>query len=351
MSTAALTQWLERRWYGDVYPNLFLRGLAKVFAAIAALRRWLYQCGILKVQQLDCPVLVVGNLTVGGAGKTPLTLALVEGLRARGWRPGIVSRGFGGRTRAATVLPADADPAQFGDEPCLLAERSGAPVAVARRRADAGRLLRRESAVNLLVADDALQHLALARDVEVLVIDGRRLLGNGRMLPAGPLREPTSRAQSCDFRVVNGEVFAPPDGGKVGPALADAWKMTLCIERAVRVDGKGERGLDSLRGEAVHAVAGIADPARFFVALAGRGLSASLYPFPDHHPFSAGDFDFDDGRPLLMTEKDAVKCRAFCRSNWYYVPAEGLLDPAFVDAVHARLLHCQQSRTSPSAAA
>jgi len=339
MSKAHLTAWLEQRWYDGVAAGVVLRLLAIVFACLAALRRTLYRWGVLKSDRLDCPVLVVGNLTVGGAGKTPLTLGLVEGLRARGWRPGVMSRGFGGDAQRATVLPDAPDPTQFGDEPCLIAERTGVPVAVARRRAEAGRLLRKTCDVNVLIADDALQHVALARDIEVLVIDGRRLFGNGRLLPAGPLRELPSRAARCDFRVLNGDaVAAGAANAAVATAIADAWPMALQIERAVRLDGNGERGLESFRGQAVNAMAGIADPARFFAALAGKGLSASLHPFPDHHPFQAGDFGFDDGRPLLMTEKDAVKCRAFSRPNWYYVPAECLLDPAFLDAVHARLL-------------
>lgn len=339
MNKQRLTAWLENRWYGGVAPGLVLRLLEALFARLAALRQALYRRGVFKVDRLDCPVLVVGNLSVGGAGKTPLTLGLVEGLRARGWRPGVVSRGFGGNAQGASLLPAAPDPALFGDEPCLIAERSGVPVAVARRRADAGRLLRQVSDVDVLIADDALQHLALARDIEVLVIDGRRLFGNARLLPAGPLREPLSRAPRCDFRVLNGDAHAVGAADeRVAALIADAWPMALQIERAVRLDGQGERGLDSFRGEAVNALAGIADPARFFAALAGKGVIASLYPFADHHPFHADDFGFDDGRPLLMTEKDAVKCRAFSRPNWYCVPADCLLDPAFLDAVHARLL-------------
>lgn len=330
MDRARLTAWLERRWYGEVAPGPLLGLLAALFGTLAALRRWLYRRGWLRAVRLDCPVIVVGNLTVGGAGKTPLTLALVDGLRQRGWRPGIICRGVGGTQREAARLPADPDPRRFGDEPCLLARRSGVPVAVARRRAEAGQRLRAETDVDLLVADDALQHLALARDVEVLVVDGRRGFGNARLLPAGPLREPVERAASVDFRVLNGASAAPP--------VACDWRMELRISRARRVDGQGERGLDSFRGEAVHALAGIADPPRFFAALAGAGIKASGRGFPDHHAFSIADFGFDDGRPLLMTEKDAVKCTAFARPNWYAVPADPLLAEAFLDALHARLI-------------
>ncbi len=329
MDRVRLTAWLERRWYGGVPPGPVLRVLALLFGGLAATRRMLYRHRLLRVERLDCPVLVVGNLTVGGAGKTPLTEALVHGLRERGWRPGVVSRGVGGSATHAAVVPEHPDPAVFGDEPCLLARRTGVPVAVARRRADAGRLLRASADVNLLIADDALQHLSLARDLEVLVIDARRRFGNGRLLPAGPLRELPVRASRCDFRVLNGAVPAPEAG---------CWSMLLALDHAVRLDGQGRSSLETFRGQAINAMAGISDPARFFAALAGAGLTASLHPFPDHHPFTPADFGFDDGRPLLMTEKDAVKCRAFARPHWYSVPAAPLVDPAFLDAVHARLL-------------
>jgi tetraacyldisaccharide 4'-kinase len=332
VDAARLATWLERRWYGGVLPGLLLRALSRLFAALAGLRRWLYRCGLMRVHRLDCPVIVVGNITVGGAGKTPFTQALALGLQARGWRPGIISRGSGGTQRKPAVLPPAPDPARFGDEPCLLAQRTGLPVAVARRRAEAGRLLRRVGDVDLLIADDALQHLALARDLEILLIDGRRRFGNGRLLPAGPLREPVARAQRCDYQVVNGA--APDEQG---------WTMTLAIERAERLDGGGARRLESFRGEAVHALAGIADPPRFFAALVGKGLSLVGHPFPDHHRFRAEDFAFDDGRPLLMTEKDAVKCRAFARPHWYAVPVDPVLDPALLDAIHHQLRHLRSS--------
>ncbi len=322
-----LQAWLEQRWYGGVAPEWPLRALAWLFGRVVQVRRTLYRRGWLRSAGVDCPVIVVGNLGIGGAGKTPLTQALVDGLRERGWRPGIVSRGYGGRVRSAMRLPTEPDPRQFGDEPCLLALRTGVPVAVARQRVGAARLLRQSTDVNLLIADDALQHLALQRDLEILVVDARRGFGNGRLLPAGPLREPPERARECDFEVVN--------GGR--PGEPGRWPMLLAIEYATQVGGGVRRSLESFRGEAVHAVAGIADPGRFFDALAAAGLSAGAHAFPDHHPFTATDFEFDDGRPLLMTEKDAVKCLPFARRNWYAVPVEPRLDPSFIDAVHARL--------------
>ncbi len=329
--------WLERRWYGGVAPGPGLRLLAALFGVLAALRRGAYARGWLRAIRVDCPVVAIGNLTVGGAGKTPLTLAVAAGLLARGWRPGIVSRGYGGRIEGPARVPLDADPADYGDEPCLLAQRSGVPVAIARRRADAAGLLRRESDVDVVIADDALQHLALARDLEILVVDGRRRFGNGLLMPAGPLREPIARGERCDFRVVNGGM---PQAGET--------PMQLDLSEAVRLDGQGRRSLESFRDEALHAVAGIADPQRFFVALTRLGLDVAAHPFPDHHAFAASDFDFDDGRPLLMTEKDAVKCRAFARPNWYAVPADPRLPDDFLDALDARLRAIASPSTSPA---
>jgi len=336
MTRAALTAWLERRWYGGVAPGLILRALAALFAALAALRCRLYRRGVLRREHVACPLIVVGNLTVGGAGKTPLTEALITGLRAYGWRPGVVSRGYGGSVRVASVLPINPDPRLYGDEPCLLAQRTGVPIAVGRDRRAAAQALLATGRVDLLIADDALQHLPIQGDIEILVIDARRRHGNGRLLPAGPLREPVARAARCDFRVINGAQAME----------GDAWPMALHLARAERVDGQGARSLDSFKGEAVNALAGIADPARFFAALAGQGIGASLHPFPDHHDFRLDDFAFDDGRPLLMTAKDAIKCRAFAKSNWYAVIAEPLLDPAFFAAVHARLLAVQSVRSA-----
>jgi len=324
--SVALQRWFEARWYGGVRPELPLRLLAGLFGAVSGLRRAAYRRGWSRSTRLPLPVIVVGNLAIGGAGKTPMTIALVEALRERGWRPGVISRGHGGSERGPVRLPPDADPARFGDEPCLIARRTGAPVVIARERVAAGQLLWQSGDVDLLIADDGLQHYALQRDIEVLLIDGRRRLGNGRLLPAGPLREPVSRVDDCTLQVVNG-----------GDAAAGQWSMRLRLDAAVPLAGGASRPLVDFVGQSAHAVAGIADPARFFTALQAAGLEVVAHPFIDHHAFVADDLAFDDGRPLLMTEKDAVKCAPFARPNWYAVPACAELPDAFFDTLAAAL--------------
>jgi tetraacyldisaccharide 4'-kinase len=318
-----LAAWLERRWYGGETPGPLLDALSTVYGAIGAARRRRFLAGA--GTRLPLPLLVVGNVAIGGAGKTPLTIALCAALRARGWRPGVISRGYGGRSRVAERVLPGSDPARVGDEPVLIA-RDGVPVAVARRRVEAARLLIDSREVDLLLADDGLQHYALRRDVEICVIDGRRRHGNGRLLPAGPLREPPARADTCDFVVVNG-----------GAAEEGEVPMRLELDRAVALDDGASRPLAEFAGARVHAVAGIGDPSRFFAALAAHGIDVVPHPFPDHHAFRATDLAVGDAAPLLMTAKDAVKCRGFAAPGRWYVPARAVLPESFFDAVDLRL--------------
>ena len=326
---ASLEHWLVRRWYGP-RPILALLPLSWLFGGIGALRRWLYRRGLLKAAPRAVPVLVVGNLTVGGAGKTPTVLALIEGLRARGWRPGVISRGHGGDAHAASLLPEQPDPRRFGDEPSLIRTRSGVPVAVARRRSDAAALLESTGEVDLLIADDGLQHYALARDVEVLVIDGERRFGNAALLPSGPLREPLARAAACAARVCNG---GTPQSGE--------WSMRLQAQ-PLRSVAKGAAAPPSTGR--VHAVAGIAHPGRFFASLRTLGFDPIEHAFADHHPFVAADLEFADDLPVLMTEKDAVKCRGFASARCFYLPISASLPEALFDLLHARLQAAQDLR-------
>ncbi|SDD16129.1 tetraacyldisaccharide 4'-kinase [Aquimonas voraii] len=326
---ARLESWLVRRWYGS-RPILPLLPLSWLFGGVVALRRWLYRRGLLKAAPRAIPVLVVGNLTVGGAGKTPAVLALIEGLRARGWRPGVISRGHGGDAHAAALLPEQPDPRRFGDEPSLIRKRSGVPVAVARRRSEAAALLERMGEVDLLIADDGLQHYALARDIEVLVVDGERRFGNAALLPAGPLREPLARAGACAARVCNG---GTPQSGE--------WSMRL---QAQALRALGEGSAQPPEGGRVHAVAGIAHPARFFASLRALGFDPIEHAFADHHPFVATDLEFADDLPVLMTEKDAVKCGRFASARCFYLPVSASLPEALFDLLHARLKAAQDLR-------
>jgi tetraacyldisaccharide 4'-kinase len=296
-----------------------------VFGALVVVRRILFRIRVLGSRHPGVPVIVVGNLTAGGSGKTPLVLWIVELLKEHRWKPGIVSRGYLGGARAAggaAVHPVEAniasDPAEVGDEPILLARRSGCPVWVAPDRVAACRALRQKHPeCDVIVTDDGLQHYALARDVEICVVDGRGF-GNGFLLPAGPLREPPSRLRSVDAVVAH------------GAAGVEGYAMQLQGEVLVRMNNAHDvRPAKSFAGQRMHAVAGIGNPKRFFLDLARFGIKPVPHPFPDHHPFRAADLEFGDAAPVVMTEKDAVKCRKFAAENHWVFPVRASLDPAF----------------------
>jgi tetraacyldisaccharide 4'-kinase len=323
-----LRRWLEQRWYEGAPVPWWLRSLSAIFGGVSGFRRFLYRRGLLRTHRLAVPVIVVGNLTVGGSGKTPMVIALVEALRAEGFRPGVISRGYG-RTaadpRAPMIVTADTDPAHGGDEPVLIAWRTRAPVAVSRDRVAAGELLLSQHDVDVIVADDGLQHYRLGRDVEIVVVDGRRRFGNSRLLPAGPLREPVSRLRGVDAVVVN------------GPRGPDEPGFDLQPSNVVPLRGGAPRPLSDLAGTRVHAVAGIGDPERFFATLRTAGVDVVPHPFPDHHAFVAADLDFGDDAPVLMTEKDAMKCRAFAQPHWYALPVTATLPAHVLQRVLARV--------------
>ncbi len=292
-------------------------------------RRLFYRLRIFKSHQIKIPVIVVGNLTVGGAGKTPLVLWIADFLGRNGRKPGIISRGYvlGGARAAggsaakgkeAKAANIGSDPAEIGDEPMLLSRRSGCPVWVSADRVLAATTLHRESPeVDVIIADDGLQHYALRRDLEICVVD-RHGLGNGWLLPAGPLREPPSRLRSVDAVVAH------------GAAVSGKFKMELKGENLANLANATDvRPLKSFAGRKVHAVAGIGDPNRFFMQLARAGLKVVPHPFPDHHAFRAGDFDFGDEAPVVMTEKDAVKCKRIARAHHWVLPVDAAPDPAF----------------------
>ena len=313
-------------WYASTPPPWVLRPLAALYGGAVRLRRSLYRRGLLAHARLPVPVLVVGNLTIGGTGKTPLVIALVEALRARGFRPGVVSRGYGGSATAPQLLEPGCEAQQVGDEPCLIRRHCGVPVAIGRERAVAAQLLV-EAGADLVIADDGLQHYALARDVEICVIDGTRRFGNGRLLPAGPLREPLQRLATVDYRVCNG-----------GLARPDEVPLRLVEDRAYRLLAPAVRvALADVGARSVHAVAGIGNPERFFRSLRAQRFEVTAHAFPDHHLYRAADLDFGDDRPLLMTEKDAIKCRAFARPHWWAVPVRAVLPEDFFDALADRL--------------
>lgn len=325
------SRWLQRQWFERrrLTPALWLFApLAWIYAGLSRLNRTLA-----KPQRLPVPVVVVGNITVGGAGKTPLTLWLADQLRARGWHPGVVSRGYGRSGDEVRAVLADSIPEEVGDEPLLIARRGSVPVWVGRSRAAAGEaLLAAHPEVDVVLCDDGLQHYALARDVELAVFDARGI-GNGWRLPVGPLREPLSRLRSVDAVVANGV----PSGGLSVPV--PLFEMNLRPGYFYRLDDPTQAcTADALRTRGrLHALAGIGNPQRFFATLAGLGLDCEMHPFPDHHRYTQSDLAFAEGGVLLMTEKDAVKCRNLLAGEAWVLPVEAELSPALIDHIVEKL--------------
>ncbi len=323
---------IERIWYGGEPVPLWMRLLVPVYRLLRSADQFAWRSGLRKPMRLAVPVIVVGNLSAGGTGKTPLVLALIDALRERGWQPGVVSRGYGGSATSPILLDDVPDPAIVGDEPSLIRRRTGVPVAVGRNRVDAARLLL-GAAVDVILTDDGLQNPSLARDIEICVIDGERRFGNGRLLPAGPLRESRERLEQVDFVVCNG-----------GSAHTGEIPMRLLGSSARRIDGLGPpRPLIEFSGQQVHAVAGIGNPRRYFGSLRDQGIKLIEHAFADHHALTAADLDFADGLPILMTEKDAVKCASFAESHHWQVPVSAELPDSFFDAIDHRLRNPQAS--------
>jgi tetraacyldisaccharide 4'-kinase len=326
---------LERLWYEDSAGAALLAPLAGIYGAVSGVRRGAYRLGLLRPRRLTAPVIVVGNLTVGGTGKTPLTIYLARELSAAKLKVGIVSRGYGRRGGGARYVHADSDWRDVGDEPVIVARRTGCPTMVAADRVAAARTLIARGA-DVILSDDGLQHLALARDCEIVVIDGSRGFGNGHLLPAGPLREPVAALGRAGIVVVNGE---PAHGSLERMLPAGTLMMRLVAQPAVRLDGHGAPSeLAAFSGRRVHAVAGIGNPQRFFRELSGFGLEVIAHPFPDHHPFTARELAFADDLPILMTEKDAVKCAPFANARLWCVPVSAAFSASERQALLARVL-------------
>lgn len=318
----SLQRYLESVWYGAP-RGTWLRPLGFAYCMAMQLRGACYRRGLLKRRALSVPVWVVGNLTVGGTGKTPLVAWLARMARDEGYQPGILSRGYGGSAgKHGIAVCRDTDPAFAGDEAVLLAQRTGVPVQVDTDRVRGGEALV-AGGCDLVICDDGLQHLRLARDVEIVVADAERGFGNGRCVPAGPLREPLSRLATVDWLIWKGRylhgycVEIEPD--TLEPLLAT---------------GQGARPGP---GATVHAVAGIGHPAQFFALLRKLGFTIIEHAFPDHHVFQPEDFAFDGQYPVIMTAKDAVKCKTFARRDWWVLPVKAVPEDALREAFVAAL--------------
>ncbi|HET8730567.1 MAG TPA: tetraacyldisaccharide 4'-kinase [Moraxellaceae bacterium] len=331
-----MSQALARAWYeGRAWP-LLLAPLSLLFALVTALRHVLYRSGLLRVTHLPVPVIVVGNISVGGTGKTPLTEALVTALRARGFHPGVVSRGYGGRAPYHPLrLTPDMGPEVVGDEPAMLFRRTGVPLVVDPLRARGAAHLLASGDCDVILCDDGLQHLALARDIEIAVVDGARGFGNGWLLPAGPLREPVRRLHSVDHVVVNGEGAPWPDALRMR-LVAQPWQPLT----------PDSGGVPPAPGSRVHAVAGIGNPGRFFDMMRAQGFDVVEHAFPDHHVYTAADLAFNDTLPVVMTEKDGVKCRTLSCSRGWVVPVRAELPAEFLDRLTGQISALARMKTN-----
>jgi tetraacyldisaccharide 4'-kinase len=315
-----------RFWYRRGAIAWLLWPASLVFLVVVLARRLLYWLRLLPSRHPGIPVIVVGNVTVGGSGKTPLVLWIAEFLKAKGWSPAIVSRGYKGSSETPRAATLASEPAEVGDEPVVLARRSGCPVWVgADRLAVIAALRAANPGANVVILDDGLQHYRLRRDLEIAVLDGRGT-GNGFLLPAGPLREPAWRLRTVDAVVANGL-------SRMGD-----FSMVLVGDTLHRMtDARDRRPLKAFAGQTVHAVAGIGDPKRFFLQLGAAGIKVAPHPFPDHHAFRPRDLEFGDGLPVLMTEKDAVKLRHAAQPDWWVLPVTARLDAAFGNWLLRRL--------------
>jgi len=330
---------IDQYWYSKNPVSLILLPLSWLFITLAVVRRTCFQLGIFRQYQLPVPVIIVGNISAGGTGKTPLTESLVRCLKQHGYNPGIVSRGYGGKAQNwPQQVRADSDPVMVGDEPVLLAQRCQCPVAVDPKRVRAANALHTYHHCDVIIADDGLQHYQLGRDLEIVVIDGQRRFGNGRCIPAGPLRETTRRLISVDFIVVNnGFTLEREYSMKIRPG-----ELYRVNNPAMIIDKDSKASV-----KIVHAVAGIGNPPQFFALLRTMGLNVIEHSFADHYEFRPADIVFNDEFPVIMTEKDAVKCRRFASDNTWYLEIESSIDNNFNDKLLARLKTIQSQKKSP----
>ena len=320
---------LTRYWYRPSlhWLTVLLLPFSWLFGCCAALRRGLYRYGFLKVQRALVPVIVVGNITVGGTGKTPFVIWLAKFLRQQNYKPGIVSRGVGGlKHNKPHLVTLDNKAAQVGDEALLLAKHGDCPVVICTNRPAAVAYLLKHTDCNVVINDDGLQHYRLARDIEIALVDGERRFGNQQLLPAGPLREPVTRLNRVDFVVVNG-------GNE-----QDNFRIAFTANNLVSLTNpEDKKSLQTFSQQTVHAVAGIGHPERFFNSLKLAGLNVIPHVFPDHYHFNANDIIFADNLPVIMTEKDAVKCRDFVNEKCWYLAINAEIDANLQQAILAKL--------------
>jgi tetraacyldisaccharide 4'-kinase len=319
--------WYEKIWYGNSRLALLLLPFSYIYRYAMAYRRWLYRIGFFRQEGVSVPVIVVGNLTVGGTGKTPLVIALAKWLEEHGERPGIVTRGYGGRSQNYPVLVSkNSHASEVGDESLMISRQTSCPVMVDPKRVRGAQALVAETDCTIIISDDGLQHTHLARDIEILLIDGNRRFGNEHLLPAGPLREPLSRLKEVDFVVSKGK------------EIPDTHLMEYQYAELCNLKNPSLKFAPSTNGQIVFAYAGISNPQPFFEQLERMGFTLRTHSFPDHYQFNSTDFVFTETVPVIMTEKDAVKCEDFAQANWWYLPIRAELKPTFCSDIQEALV-------------
>jgi len=327
---------LQKSWYNKSSLTTILLPLSWLFCVLVQIRRFFYRIGLFRSTKLNVPVIVVGNLTVGGTGKTPTVIELANLLKQHGYRPAVISRGYGGKARTwPQQVRWDGDPTMVGDEAILIARRTRCPMAVGPDRVASAKALLKYTDCNIIISDDGLQHYSLRRDIEIAVIDGVRRYGNQQCLPAGPLREPIKRIEQVNFKITN---------GIAGP---DEFAMTYEPQDLRRADDPAVTlNISSLMNQTVHAIAGIGNPQRFFDQLKKSGLDIIEHAYPDHYPFKKSDLDFGEIQPIVITEKDAVKCQRFYLHNVWYQPIKAVLDNQFTEQLLVMLERVNGQKTT-----
>lgn len=304
--------------------------LSLLFFIISGLRRWFYAKGLIKSHQAKCPVVVVGNISVGGNGKTPFVIRLVELLQARGLKVGVISRGYGGEAQTLPAIVDSVDTVKFGDEPVLIYQRTGCAIAIGRDRIASCHLLVEQFGVDIIISDDGMQHYRLKRDMEIAIVDGKRQFGNGWLMPVGPLRELPGRLKSVDFVVYNGVV-----AGKTCYQMQVGKPCLVKDDACVSLTQFKANCAD----KTIHGICGIGNPGRFSDTVNQLGISvASFKGFADHYRYRPEDLAPYGDDMLLMTQKDAVKCREFAKANWWYLPIDCILDATFETSLTQSIL-------------
>ena len=306
--------------------NLLLLPLSFIFFVVSGIRFWLYRLSILKTSISKVPIVVVGNITVGGTGKTPIVIAIAKYFESNNKKVGIVSRGYGGQySQGALEVTSTSNPIECGDEPLLIKQQVKGPVVVAKNRAKAVEYLNQNYSLNVIVSDDGFQHYSMGRDVEIVVIDGHSRLGNGLFLPAGPLRDSKNRLKSVDFVINNGSSVE----GEISSQIEAKSFINLVTNE--------ERSLDFFKEKKCYAVAGIANPNNFFSILKSYGVNIISKPFPDHYSFKEKDLTFNDKYQIIMTSKDCVKCSQFASDQMWYLDVHAKIKSDFYHQLESKL--------------